>query len=75
MENQNPPSTRDQTLANLESRIDELVKITTDIAAENQSLKTEQKLLRQEFQALQQKNKIAHDRLTQSVDRLKSLDG
>ena len=41
---------------------------------DNEVLRNDQRMLRQEFKALQEKNKIARGRVEQIVARLKSLE-
>lgn len=62
-----------QTVQQLEQRITDLLKLTEGISRENELLRNDQKMLRQEFNALQEKNRIAHGRVEQIVARLKSM--
>ena len=62
----------EQTILKLERRVTDLIKLTEGLCRENELLKNDQRLLRQEFQSLREKNKIAHSRVEQIVSRLKS---
>ncbi len=64
----------EDSLEKLEQRVAELLKLMHSMLRENAALRNEQRLLRQELQALQEKNKIAHARVEQIVARLKSLE-
>ncbi len=58
----------------LEQRIADMIELLESISRENDLLKTDQQVLRQEFVALQEKNKIARVRVEQIVARLKSIE-
>lgn len=64
----------EQTLQKLEQRVTDLVKLTESIGRENELLRNDQRMLRQEFKSLQEKNRIAHGRVEQIVSHLKSLE-
>ena len=53
----------EQTLQKLEQRVTDLIKLTESMGRENEVLRNDQRLLRQEFESLQEKNKIAHTRV------------
>ncbi len=63
-----------QTIQKLERRVTDLIKLTEGMRRENEILRNDQRMLRQEFKSLQEKNKIAHSRVEQIVARLKSVE-
>lgn len=65
----------EQPLEKLEQRVFELIKLAESMNRDNEILRNDQRMLRQEFKALQEKNKIARGRVEQIVARLKSLEG
>lgn len=68
-----PDADLDAALHRLEHRVADLIKLTEHIRHENQLLQNDHRILRQQFRALQDKNRIAHSRLKQIISRLKSL--
>ncbi len=64
----------EQTIEKLERRVAELIKLAESMNRDNEILRNDQRMLRQEFKALQEKNKIARGRVEQIVARLKSLE-
>ena len=64
----------EDTIEKLEQRISDMIELCEKMGRENQLLKTDQQMLRQEFASLQEKNKIARGRVEQIVARLKSLE-
>ncbi len=58
----------------LEQRVVDMLKLIEDIGRENETLRTDQSLLRQEFKALQEKNKIARGRVEKIIERLNTLE-
>ena len=64
----------EDTLQKLEQRVADIIKLVEDMGRENEILRTDQQMLRQEFKSLQKKNKIARGRVEQIVSRLKSLE-
>ncbi len=64
----------DQSIEKLERRVAELIKLAESMNRDNEILRNDQRMLRQEFKALQEKNKIARGRVEQIVARLKSLE-
>ena len=64
----------DQSIEKLEQRVGELIKLAETMNRDNEILRNDQRMLRQEFKALQEKNKIARGRVEQIVARLKSLE-
>ena len=64
----------EQSIEKLERRVTELIKMAESMNRDNEILRNDQLLLRQEFKALQEKNKIARGRVEQIVARLKSLE-
>ncbi len=64
----------EETIKKLELRVSELLKICEDMNRDNELLRNDQRMLRQEFKALQEKNKIARSRVEQIVARLKSIE-
>ena len=66
--------TVEDTIEKLEQRITDMIELCEKMSRENELLKNDQQMLRQEFAALQEKNKIARGRVEQIVARLKSLE-
>lgn len=64
----------EQSIEKLERRVAELIKLAESMNRDNEVLRNDQRMLRQEFKALQEKNKIARGRVEQIVARLKSLE-
>ena len=64
----------EETIQKLEQRVSDLISLTEDMGRENEILRNDQRMLRQEFKSLQEKNKIARSRVEQIVARLKSLE-
>ena len=64
----------EQTIEKLEQRVAELIKLAESMNRDNEVLRNAQRMLRQEYKALQEKNKIARGRVEQIVARLKSLE-
>ncbi len=64
----------EDTIQKLEQRISDMIGLCEKMGRENEILKTDQQMLRQEFATLQEKNKIARGRVEQIVARLKSLE-
>ncbi len=64
----------EDTIEKLEQRITDMIELCEKMSRENEILKNDQQMLRQEFTSLQEKNKIARGRVEQIVARLKSLE-
>ncbi|WP_424946086.1 hypothetical protein [Candidatus Spongiihabitans sp.] len=64
----------EDTLQKLEQRVADMINLIEEMGRENEILRTDQQMLRQEFKSLQEKNKIARGRVEQIVARLKSLE-
>ena len=64
----------EETIEKLEQRITDMIELCEKMSRENEILKNDQQMLRQEFTSLQEKNKIARGRVEQIVARLKSLE-
>lgn len=62
------------TIEKLEQRVADMIALCEKMSRENEILRNDQKLLREEFTRLQDKNKIARGRIEQIVARLKSLE-
>lgn len=62
------------TIEKLEQRVADMMTLCEKMSGENEMLRNDQKLLRQEFTALQEKNKIARGRMEKIIARLKSLE-
>ncbi len=58
----------------LESKVDELIKLCSDMRKENQMLRDKENLLRNEREALLGKNQLARVRLEKVLRRLKTLE-
>ena len=64
----------EQAIEKLELRVAELIKLAESMNRDNEVLRNDQRILRQGFKALQDKNRIAMGRIEQIVARLKSLE-
>ena len=64
----------EDTIEKLEQRIADMLKLVEEMGRDNEILRADQQMLRQEFRSLQEKNKIARGRVEQIVARLKSLE-
>ncbi len=64
----------EDTIEKLEQRVTEMIHLCEQMTRENEILRADQQMLRQEFKSLQEKNKIARGRVEQIVARLKSLE-
>ncbi len=64
----------DNTITNLETRILELIELTEELSRENRTLRNDHQVLRQEFDALREKNKTALARIEKIVARLGSME-
>lgn len=64
----------EDTIEKLEQRVLDMIELCERMAKENELLKNDQQMLRQEFATLQKKNQIARGRVEQIVARLKSLE-
>ncbi|MGI9319671.1 MAG: hypothetical protein ACR2QW_20255 [bacterium] len=64
----------EHSIEKLERRVTELIKLAESMNRDNEVLRNDQRMLRQEFKALQEKNKIARGRVEQIVARLRSLE-
>ncbi len=58
----------------LESKVDELIKLCSDMRKENQMLRDKENILRNEREALLGKNQLARVRLEKVLRRLKTLE-
>ena len=63
-----------QLLANLESKIDELVALCDELYRENAQLKSNQSKWQEERVKLREKNELARSRVDNMISRLKSLE-
>ncbi len=57
----------------LERRIESMIEMCEKMSRENEILRMDQKMMRNEFAALQEKNKIARSRMEHIIARLKSI--
>ena len=64
----------EDTIQKLEQRVADMIKLVEEMGRDNEILRADQLMLRQEFKTLQEKNKIARGRVEQIVSRLKSLE-
>lgn len=62
-----------QTIDQLEQRIGDLIRLAEALGRENETLRNDSRALRQEFKSLQEKTKIADNRVGQIVARLQSM--
>lgn len=58
----------------LENKVDELIKLCSDMKKENQLLRDKENILRNERESLLGKNQLARVRLEKVLRRLKSLE-
>ena len=63
----------EDSILKLERRIADVLELCEKMNRENEILRMDQQMLRNEFAALQEKNKIARDRLEHIIARLKSV--
>jgi len=63
----------EDSIAKLERRIADILELCENMSRENEVLKMDQQMMRNEFAALQKKNKIARDRMEHIIARLKSI--
>lgn len=64
----------EDTIQKLEQRVADMIRLIEDMSHENEILRTDQTMLRQEFKSLQEKNKIARSRVEKIVSRLNTLE-
>ncbi len=57
----------------LEQRIENMIELCEKMSRENEILRMDQQMMRTEFAALQEKNKIARSRMEHIIARLKSI--
>ena len=57
----------------LERRIENMIELCEKMSRENEILRMDQQMMRTEFAALQEKNKIARSRMEHIIARLKSI--
>ena len=57
----------------LERRIENMIEMCEKMSRENEILRMDQQMMRNEFAALQEKNKIARSRMEHIIARLKSI--
>lgn len=62
------------TIEQLEGRIADLIKLSESLRNDHNNLQRDYELLHEQLSAVQEKNKIAHARIEQIVDKLKSLE-
>ncbi len=63
----------EDSIQKLERRIADILELCEKMSRENEILRIDQKMMRNEFAALQEKNKIARDRMEHIIARLKSI--
>ncbi len=63
----------EDSIQKLEQRIADILELCENMSRENEILKMDQQMMRNEFAALQEKNKIARDRMEHIIARLKSI--
>ncbi len=63
----------EETVQKLEQRINDIVKLTEKMRRDYEYLQNDHSALRQEFNSLQEKNKIALGRIEQIIARLNAL--
>ena len=64
----------EEAIEKLGQRITDLIRVCEEMNQENQLLRSDREMLRQEVKSLQEKNRIARGRVEQIVARLKSLE-
>ena len=63
----------EDSIQKLERRIENMIEMCEKMSRENEILRMDQKMMRNEFAALQEKNKIARSRMEHIIARLKSI--
>ncbi len=63
----------EDSIQKLERRITDILELCESMSRENEILRMDQQMMRNEFAALQEKSKIARDRLEHIIVRLKSI--
>ena len=63
----------EDSIQKLERRIADILELCEKMSRENEILRIDQQMMRNEFAALQEKNKIARDRMEHIIARLKSI--
>lgn len=63
----------EDSIQKLERRIADILELCENMSRENEILRMDQKMMRNEFATLQEKNKIARDRMEHIIARLKSV--
>jgi cell division protein ZapB len=58
----------------LESKLDQLISLCTQLNQENTALKTENENWRREKQGLIEKNKLASNKVEAMIDRLRAIE-
>jgi len=61
-------------LSSLETKIDELIKLCTELNQENKSLKAKNDLWRGERAQLMKKNEVARSKVENMISRLRALE-
>ena len=64
----------EKAIQQLERQVTELTQLCGNLHSENHSLKTEQRVAKQECAQLREKNRIARGRVEQIVERLRSIE-
>ncbi len=64
----------EDTIHKLEQRITDMIRLIEKMGRDNEILRADQQMLRQEFKSLQDKNKIARSRVEKIVEKLNSLE-
>ncbi|MFT5259668.1 MAG: hypothetical protein ACI810_001413 [Gammaproteobacteria bacterium] len=64
----------EKAIESLEQQVAQLSKLCSDLHAENNTVKNEQRIAEKEVEQLREKNRIARGRVEQIVDRLKSIE-
>lgn len=63
-----------EDLVNLEGRIDALITAVQQLKSENHSLASEKDKLKNEYDQLLEKTKLARQRIESMIDRLKAIE-
>ena len=63
----------EDSIQKLEQRIADILELCEKMSRENEILRMDEKMMRNEFAALQEKNKIARGRMEHIIARLESI--
>lgn len=64
----------ERAIEQLEEQVQELTKLCSELYDENNSMKSDHRVVEKECEQLREKNRIARGRVEQIVERLKGLE-